>query len=137
MIREPALQIVGGTLVLMLAGVALGILTFQRNADYQSDLSIWEDTLAKAPGNERAHSNLGVALADRQLLDEAIAHYRKALEINPDYAEAHNNLGLALADRGPTDEAIAHYRKALEIKPDYAEAHNNLGLALADRGPAR
>ena len=32
---------------------------------------------------------------------EAIAHYRKALEIKPDYAEAHYNLGIALqgADR--------------------------------------
>ena len=70
----------------------------------------------------------------RGQLDEAIAHYRKALEIKPDYAEAHNNLGNALASRGQVDEAIAHYQKALEIKPDYAEAHNNLGMALASRG---
>ena len=75
-----------------------------------------------------------MALADRGQVDEAIAHYRKALEIKPDYAEAHNNLGVALAGRGQVDEAIAHYRKALEIKPDYAEAHNNLGIALAGRG---
>ena len=66
--------------------------------------------------------------------DEAIAHYRKALEIKPDNAEAHDNLGIALAGRGQVDEAIAHYRKALEIKPDFAEAHNNLGIALAGRG---
>ena len=71
------------------------------------------------------------ALARRGRVDEAIAHYRKALEINPDFAEAHNNLGLALADRGRFDEAIAYYQKALEIKPDYAEAHNNLGTVLA------
>ena len=73
-------------------------------------------------------------MAGRGQVDEAIAHYRKALEIKPDYAEAHNNLGNALAGRGQVDEAIAHYRKALEIKPDYAEAHNNLGNALAGRG---
>ena len=73
-------------------------------------------------------------LADRGQIDEAMAHYRKALEIKPDYAEAHNNLGIALAGRGRIDEAIAHYRKALEIKPNYAEAHNNLGIALAGCG---
>ena len=73
-------------------------------------------------------------MAGRGQVDEAIAHYRKALEIKPDYAEAHNNLGNALAGRGQVDEAIAHYRKALEIKPDYAEAHYNLGNALAGRG---
>ena len=73
-------------------------------------------------------------LASRGQLDEAIAHYQKALKIKPDYAEAHNNLGNALAGRGQVDEAIAHYQKALELKPDYAEAHNNLGTALAGRG---
>ena len=81
-----------------------------------------------------AQNNLGLALAERGRIDEAIEHYRKALDIEPDYAEAHNNLGIALADRGRIDEAMEHYRKALEIDPDYAEAHNNLGVALADRG---
>ena len=73
-------------------------------------------------------------MAARGQLDEAIAQYRKALEIKPDYAEAHYNLGIALAGRGQIDEAIDHYRKALEIKPDYAKAHYNLGVALADVG---
>ena len=91
-------------------------------------------TLACTSQNSFAHNNLGVVLAGRGQVDEAIAHYRKALEINPDYARAHNNLGVALAGRGQIDEAIAHYRKALEINPDYAEAHNNLGMALAGRG---
>ena len=67
-------------------------------------------------------------------LDEAVACYRRALELKPDYAEAHNNLGNALKDQGKLDEAVACYRRALELKPDYAEAHNNLGIALKDQG---
>ena len=70
----------------------------------------------------------------RGRIDEAIAHYRKALEIKPDYAEAHTTWASPWRGRGRVDEAIAHYQKALETKPDYAEAHNNLGLALAGRG---
>ncbi len=129
----PALQ-AGGGLLVMFASIAFGFLTFQRNVDYQSELSIWEDTVAKAPHNAEAQDNLGLALAMRGRMDEAIARHQKALEIKPDSAEAHNNLGIALARRGRYDEAIAHFRKALEIKPDSAEAHNNLGLALATRG---
>ncbi len=44
------LEAIGGLLV-MFASIALGFLTFQRNVDYESQVSIWEDTAAKAPGN--------------------------------------------------------------------------------------
>ena len=70
-----------------------------------------------------AHNNLGLLLADKGRTDEAMAHYQKALEINPDYAEAHNNLGTLLAKMGRTDEAMVHFLKALEINPDYGDAH--------------
>ena len=118
------------------AGVlTLGTLTYHRNADYQSDLSIWQDTVHKAPCNARAHYNLGVALADRGQVEEAIAHYQRAVEIKPDDVLAHNNLGIALAGSADRfDEAIAQFQQVLEIKPDFAEAHCNLGNALAGRG---
>ncbi len=75
-----------------------------------------------------------MALAQCGQGDEAIVHYRKVLEINPNHAAAHDNLGVALAQRGQGDEAIVHHRKALQIEPDYAEAHNNLAFVLAGRG---
>ena len=100
------------------AALTLGIMTFHRNADYRSELSIWLDTVGKAPSNARPHNNLAIALAARGRTDEAIAQYQRALEIKSDYADAHNNLAVALAARGRTDEAIAHYQRALESKPD-------------------
>ena len=39
--------------------------------------------------------------------DEALACYRRALELKPDYAEAHSNLGIALKDQGKLEEAVA------------------------------
>jgi protein O-mannosyl-transferase len=126
---RPALPVMGYSL-LMLTGVALGMLTFQRNADYRSDLSIWEDTLAKAPDNERVHFNLGEILDRRGRINEAIAQYRRTLEIRPDNANAHTNLGIALANCGQADEAIAHFREVLKIMPDYAEVHCNLSISL-------
>ena len=78
-----------------------------------------------------AHNNLGLALASLGRFDEALAHYRKALEIKPDYAEVHHNLGIILAGKGRFDDALAHYQKALEIKPDFVEARNNLAWLRA------
>ena len=48
-----------------------------------------------------------VALKDQSKLEEAIAAYRRAIGIKPDYAEAHCNLGNALKDQGKLEEAIA------------------------------
>ena len=70
-------------------------------------------------------------------LDEAIAGYREAIRLEPDYAEAHYNLGIALQDKGQLDEAIAAYREAIRLKPDSAEAHYNLGNALRTREAGR
>ena len=125
---------VGGGALAMLVGLALGILTFQRNADYRDEMSIWEDTVAKAPDNARAQCNLGTALAGSGRSDEAFAHFQKAVAVQPDYAEAHCNVGAGLVRHGQVDEAIDHYRKAIELKPGFAPACYNLGLALAGRG---
>jgi protein O-mannosyl-transferase len=131
----PSLQahLVVGSLA-VLACVALGVLTFYRNLDYRSDLSIWQDTAAKAPNSSRGHTSFGVALAARERYDEAIAQYQTALSINPDDVLAHNNLGAALIGRGLVDDAMAHYRKVLELQPDDVKAHSNLGVALVRKG---
>ncbi len=67
-------------------------------------------------------------------LDEATAHYKRALDMEPDNARAHINLANALRAGGKLDEAIAHYVKALDIEPNNAGAHINLGNLLRARG---
>ncbi len=73
-------------------------------------------------------------LGEKGKLTEAIAGWRKALELNSKDPRGWTNLGAALAKAGKTDEAITNFRKALELNPDYAEAHNDLGSALAVHG---
>jgi len=113
--------------------ITLATVTTRRNLDYRSPLSIWQDTVTKAPNNPRAQHGLGFALADRGRIQEAMAHYAEALRIEPSSSEVHNNLGIALARRGRIEEAMTHFREALRIEPNYAEAHYNWGIAL-DRG---
>ncbi len=91
--------------------------------------TLWAHTLDCTSQNAIAHYQLGEALGGGRV-DEAIAQYRLALAIWPDYPPAHNNLGFALASRRQVDEAIEHYRKALATQPRYVAAHNNLGMAL-------
>ena len=114
--------------------MALGIVAFQRNLDYRDNFSIWQDTAAKAPGNERPHQPRPGVVRVLKRPDDAIAEYEAALKANPDYAEARGDLAVALAESGRVDEAIVQFRKVIEIEPRYAEAYHNLGRVLADSG---
>ena len=67
-------------------------------------------------------------------LDEAMVHFRKALEIYADYPEANNNLGYALGQQGQMDRCNRSYRSAIRLRPNYPKAHNNLGVSLAETG---
>ncbi len=115
------------------AVIILAISAWRQTSYWRDSQTLWTHTLACNERNSLAHNDLGIVLANSGRIDEAIEHYRKALEIKPDYPDAHNNLGIALASGGRIDEAIEHYEKALEINPDYAIAYNNLGIALASR----
>jgi tetratricopeptide (TPR) repeat protein len=90
-------------------------------------------TASRMPILPPFYDNLGLAFYDQKKLSEAIAAYRKAIEIDPKHAAAHNNLGLALHNQKKLPEAIAAYRKAIELDPKYAFPHNNLGVALREQ----
>lgn len=110
--------------------VALGAATYARNQVYHSERSLWQDVVEKAPHNARAHNNLGNMLLKAGQPEEAITHYRKALEISPRFVNAHCNLATALLDQGKIEEAIAECQKAIEIDPQCARAYGNLANIL-------
>jgi tetratricopeptide (TPR) repeat protein len=120
--------------VFIVIATGLGFLTARRNEDYQSELTLWGDTVAKWPENRRAQINLGLALVKAGRLPEAIQHYEQALQINSSDAEAHNNLANALFQMGSVRAAIEHYEQALRIRPNDSGVCNNLGNALMRAG---
>jgi len=76
-----------------------------------------------------AHTRMGIVLTRQRRLDEAVAHFSKALEFTPDVAELHNNLGVALAEQGKAGDAAHQFSEALRIKPDFPDARANLARA--------
>ncbi len=79
-------------------------------------------------------TNLASALQAEGRIDEAAAHYARAIALQPDYAPAYNNLGVMQRAAGRVDEAIATYHVALQQKGDYPDAHYNLANALLEKG---
>ena len=88
----------------------------------------------RKPDFAEAHSNLGNALHALKRFDEAIAAYRRALELKPNYADAWANLGTTLHHNGEFDEGVIALRHAIALAPDHANAHSGLGILLLMRG---
>lgn len=104
---------------------------------WRDSVSLFTHTLASTSNNALAHNNLGLALADKGEISTAIRHYRRALEIKPDFPLAHNNIGLALVDMKRFDEAVSHFKEALKSEPRSAVFRSNYGTALVGQGNLR
>lgn len=61
---------------------------------------------------------------------EAIEHFKEALQVEPKSVEAHNNLGLAFMEAGNFEEARVHFSEVLKINPDDQKAKTNLDTVL-------
>jgi protein O-mannosyl-transferase len=117
--------------IILVAG--MGASTFVQAGYWHDSATLYLHAIDVTEHNWVAHTNLAVVLAGQGNIDGAIAEYREALQIKPDYAEAQRHLAFHLANQGHTEEAIEHLNEALRIQPD-PEAHNNLGGLLARQG---
>jgi Tfp pilus assembly protein PilF/TolB-like protein len=61
--------------------------------------------------------------------ENAESEFRRALELNPNYATAHQWYGLTLIARGRFDDAIRQFRTASELDPLSSIAQTDVGVA--------
>lgn len=109
----------------------LGVLTWRQAHDYRDNITLYRATLAQNPRAWMASYNLGMELAARGQTDLAIASYRDALRLRPEYAEAHGNLGMALLTLPDQKEAaVAELETAVRLKPELWQAESNLANVL-------
>jgi tetratricopeptide (TPR) repeat protein len=59
----------------------------------------------------------GNAYSDKEMYDQAIADYSKAIAVKPDDAVAYGDRGLVYAKQGHNDLAEADFRAALKLDP--------------------
>ncbi|HEY4307853.1 MAG TPA: tetratricopeptide repeat protein [Pirellulales bacterium] len=104
-------------------------------------LDLAREALRLNPSEPNVHNNIGVFLFNDALrrgspsaqIDEAIAHLRDTLQIDPERIEARKNLARALIVTGHTDEAIEEFSAALHTNPHLADIHFDLANALVGR----
>lgn len=86
------------------------------------------------PADPEALKNVGNALSALRQPDAAIAAFREALRIKPDYGAVHFDLGLAFESKHDSETAIEEYRKSNSLDPDNAGCHYSLGNLLKATG---
>jgi tetratricopeptide (TPR) repeat protein len=118
----------------LLASLAGSTWAYSRN--YQDSETCFRDVLLKNPNSATAHNNLGDALLAKGSIDDAIAHFERALEIEPTYQFGQYNLGAALAKKGDAAAAISHLKLALAANPEDFKSYYSLGTAFGQLGQA-
>jgi tetratricopeptide (TPR) repeat protein len=123
------------TIVLAISAAAmLGALTWLRNAQYQSGIAIWQDTVNKARDNPRAWNNLADALINADKYDEVLRCCEEAIRLRPTFPEPYNNRGLWYAKQGQFKEAVDDYSMAIEMRENFPMAYNNRAAACIHLG---
>ena len=69
----------------------------------------------------------GVAHAQANEREEAIAIFTQLIEAHPTLPEPYNNLAVIYADQGNYEKAKKLLERVIKIRPDYATAQENLG----------
>ena len=108
----------------------------------QSQLGNWSDVFAALKAALQSFLKLaadrlynqGNALRKQDRHEEAIAHYRQSLTLQPNNANVYNNIAITLHNSQRFSEAIAYYQRACELDPNNANFYYNLGTAMLSAG---
>ena len=98
--------------------------------DFTRSIEFFDSAIALGPSVSKAWQFKAMSLDALNRLDEAIAAYEKALEIEGQNAVYRFNKAVLHKRAGNPDKAYADLIKAIEICPDYLEALSNLGNLL-------
>ncbi len=97
------------------------------------DLAVTEAEMPESVSGVLAQ---GYALLDSARYDEALTHFRRAIELEADNADAWANLGITLVWKGSLEEAATALDKAETLNPRHPVIFRARGLMAQQRGDA-
>ena len=112
-------------------------------ATWRSAPEMFRRAIELDPDYAQAHAGLADALVDllawrlvkpEDVLDEALAAGKRALELAPQLAEAHVARGNTLSLAGEAEAASSSFERAIELNPELYEAHYYFARHLYAQG---
>ena len=79
----------------------------------------------------------GERLAKNGQFTEAVAAYRQAIRLEPDYPQAYYEMGLAYAGLKQYPDAVKAFKEAARLQPEMGLIYENLGVVYIKMGQWR
>jgi tetratricopeptide (TPR) repeat protein len=96
--------------------LCLGLTDASEAKKYRNVAELWLDTLAKNPDCAMAHHNIGILLAQRDDLAQAVTEFETASRLDPTLVQNQLALAYVLRRLGRPDEALDRYRRAFALE---------------------
>jgi len=104
--------------------------------DVEGAVAAYQRALLYNPVNAKVYLSLGkIYYGEKGLYYEAVAAFKKAIDLDPEFLEARMGLGEVYEEKGLYRDAIAEYRKVLEADPRHTGALYNLALVYEKVDP--
>ncbi|MFQ5671683.1 MAG: tetratricopeptide repeat protein [Nitrospinales bacterium] len=120
--------------VWMLLFLTAGVLTTARNRVWLSEISLWQDAMAKSPYSPRPYNNLGKAYYEKNEKERSMAFFLKSTRLSSNFAEPHYNLANVYMDLNRFADAEREYQTAIRLDPEYYAAYLGLGSIYNQTG---
>ena len=115
-------------------------LALERQGDYTAAITSYRLGLRDNPNDPRILQNMAIAFTKTGQPDEAIRHYRRALDLDSGLSGAHYGLAFLMLKRGDAEKAVDHLRGFLARPPRGADGerwikHAETALRELDETP--
>lgn len=120
--------------------------TITRNHDWKDHLTLYRHDIKHLGNSAKAHAMISntiypdlfkmpAGIQKNNLINECIFHYKKALEIYPDYTVSNNNIGsIYFTFLGDFNTALPYFKRAVQLDSNYLEAYYNLAYTYEKLG---
>lgn len=119
--------------IFILFFVTYSYITYQRNFDWHDNYTLFSRDIYKTENSFHMENNLGVELFRRKKYDEALIHFKKAVELAPDWHTPWMNIGIIYHSKKQYKKAEYAYKKSVEFHGLYKAYQNYISL-LVEQG---
>jgi tetratricopeptide (TPR) repeat protein len=93
------------------------------------------DAIKICPEHFMAYAKAGLALWEKDFVEEAVVSFHKSIDLNPNFEISQNNIGVVYLDGlSAPQEALGYFLKAVQLNPNYTLAYFNAARAYQQLG---